>query len=42
MTPLGPCIAIGVDPSNLAIEGWVDGEKRQVSNTNQLIFPVPN
>jgi 2-keto-4-pentenoate hydratase/2-oxohepta-3-ene-1,7-dioic acid hydratase in catechol pathway len=39
--PLGPCIAIGVDPSNLAIEGWVNGEKRQSSNTNQLIFSVP-
>jgi 2-keto-4-pentenoate hydratase/2-oxohepta-3-ene-1,7-dioic acid hydratase in catechol pathway len=39
--PLGPCIAIGVDPSNLAIEGWVNGEKRQASNTNQLIFTVP-
>jgi 2-keto-4-pentenoate hydratase/2-oxohepta-3-ene-1,7-dioic acid hydratase in catechol pathway len=39
--PIGPCIAIGLDPSNLAIEGWVNGEKRQSSNTNQLIFPVP-
>lgn len=39
--PLGPCIAIGVDPSNLAIEGWVNGEKRQSSSTSQLIFPVP-
>jgi 2-keto-4-pentenoate hydratase/2-oxohepta-3-ene-1,7-dioic acid hydratase in catechol pathway len=39
--PLGPCIAIGVDPSNLSIEGWVNAEKRQSSNTNQLIFPVP-
>ena len=39
--PLGPCIAIGVDPSNLAIEGWVNGEKRQASNTSQLIFGVP-
>jgi 2-keto-4-pentenoate hydratase/2-oxohepta-3-ene-1,7-dioic acid hydratase in catechol pathway len=39
--PIGPCIAVGVDPSNLAIEGWVNGEKRQSSNTNQLIFPVP-
>jgi 2-keto-4-pentenoate hydratase/2-oxohepta-3-ene-1,7-dioic acid hydratase in catechol pathway len=39
--PIGPCIAVGVDPSNLAIEGWVNGEKRQASNTNQLIFPVP-
>jgi 2-keto-4-pentenoate hydratase/2-oxohepta-3-ene-1,7-dioic acid hydratase in catechol pathway len=39
--PLGPCIAVGLDPSNLAIEGWVNGEKRHNSNTNQLIFPVP-
>jgi 2-keto-4-pentenoate hydratase/2-oxohepta-3-ene-1,7-dioic acid hydratase in catechol pathway len=39
--PIGPCIAVGADPSALAIEGWVNGEKRQSSNTNQLIFPVP-
>ena len=39
--PLGPCIAVGLDPSQLSIEGWVNGEKRQSSNTNQLIFPVP-
>lgn len=39
--PVGPCIAVGLDPSNLAIEGWVNAEKRQASNTNQLIFPVP-
>ena len=39
--PIGPCIAIGVDPSHLAIEGWVNGDKRQASNTNQLIFAVP-
>ncbi len=39
--PMGPCIAVGLDPSNLVIEGWVNGEKRQSSNTNQLIFPVP-
>jgi 2-keto-4-pentenoate hydratase/2-oxohepta-3-ene-1,7-dioic acid hydratase in catechol pathway len=39
--PIGPCIAVGLDPSNLAIEGWVNGEKRQSSNTNQLIFAVP-
>jgi len=39
--PMGPCIAVGLDPSNLAIEGWVNGDKRQASNTNQLIFPVP-
>jgi 2-keto-4-pentenoate hydratase/2-oxohepta-3-ene-1,7-dioic acid hydratase in catechol pathway len=39
--PIGPCIAVGIDPSNLAVEGWVNGDKRQSSNTNQLIFPVP-
>ena len=39
--PIGPCIAVGLDPGNLEIEGWVNGERRQQSNTNQLIFPVP-
>ena len=38
--PIGPCIAIGVDPSGLDIEGWVNDEKRQASNTRQLIFSV--
>jgi len=39
--PIGPCIAVGLDPSGLAIEGWVNGERRHNSNTDQLIFPVP-
>jgi 2-keto-4-pentenoate hydratase/2-oxohepta-3-ene-1,7-dioic acid hydratase in catechol pathway len=39
--PIGPCITVDLDPSNLTIEGWVNGEKRQSSSTNQLIFPVP-
>lgn len=39
--PMGPCIAVGLDPSQLAVEGWVNGERRHASNTNQLIFPVP-
>ena len=38
--PIGPCIAIGLDPGALDIEGWVNGEKRQSSNTRQLIFSV--
>jgi 2-keto-4-pentenoate hydratase/2-oxohepta-3-ene-1,7-dioic acid hydratase in catechol pathway len=38
--PMGPCIAVGLDSSSLAIEGWVNGERKQSSNTNQLIFPV--
>ena len=40
-SPLGPSIAIGLDPSALDIEGWVNGERRQHSNTRELIFPVP-
>lgn len=38
--PIGPCIAIGLDPSALDVEGWVNGERRQSSNTRQLIFSV--
>ena len=38
--PIGPCIAIGLDPSALDIEGRVNGETRQASNTRQLIFSV--
>lgn len=38
--PFGPCIAVGLDASALDIEGWVNGEKKQSSNTRQLIFPV--
>ncbi len=36
--PYGPCIAIGVDPSDLAITTRVNGEVRQNSRTSQLIF----
>jgi 2-keto-4-pentenoate hydratase/2-oxohepta-3-ene-1,7-dioic acid hydratase in catechol pathway len=39
--PIGPCIAVNLNPSKLAVEGWVNGDKRQSSNTEQLIFPVP-
>lgn len=39
--PIGPCIAVGLDPSALDVEGWVNGQKRQHSNTRELIFPVP-
>jgi len=35
---LGPCIAVGLDPSDLAVEGWVSGVRRQHSRTNQLVF----
>jgi 2-keto-4-pentenoate hydratase/2-oxohepta-3-ene-1,7-dioic acid hydratase in catechol pathway len=39
--PIGPCIAVGLDPSSLTIEGFVNGERKQSSSTNQLIFAVP-
>jgi 2-keto-4-pentenoate hydratase/2-oxohepta-3-ene-1,7-dioic acid hydratase in catechol pathway len=39
--PIGPCLAVGLDPSELDIEGWVNGERRHHSNTRELIFPVP-
>ena len=40
-SPIGPCIAVGLDPAALDVEGWVNGERRQASNTRELIFPVP-
>jgi len=39
--PIGPCIAVGLDPSALDVEGWLNGERKQASNTRQLIFSVP-
>jgi 2-keto-4-pentenoate hydratase/2-oxohepta-3-ene-1,7-dioic acid hydratase in catechol pathway len=36
--PLGPCIAVGLDPSDLGVEGWVNGVRRQASRTSQLVF----
>jgi 2-keto-4-pentenoate hydratase/2-oxohepta-3-ene-1,7-dioic acid hydratase in catechol pathway len=39
--PVGPCVAIGLDPADLRVEGWVNGERRQASSTRQLIFAVP-
>jgi 2-keto-4-pentenoate hydratase/2-oxohepta-3-ene-1,7-dioic acid hydratase in catechol pathway len=38
--PLGPCIAVGLDGSALSVEGWVNNDRRQASNTRQLIFPI--
>jgi 2-keto-4-pentenoate hydratase/2-oxohepta-3-ene-1,7-dioic acid hydratase in catechol pathway len=36
--PYGPCIALGLDASDLAITTRVNGEVRQHSRTSQLIF----
>lgn len=36
--PFGPCVAVGLDPSDLAITTRVNGQVRQQSRTSQLIF----
>ena len=41
---IGPCVTGDLDYHTMAgigIEGWVNGERRHHSSTNQLIFPVP-
>ncbi len=39
--PLGPVIATDIEPGNLKIGSKLNGEQRQDSNTNDLIFDVP-
>ena len=42
--PVGPCIVQGLDyasPGGLAVEGRVNGVRRQASSTRELIFPIP-
>ncbi len=38
--PIGPCIAVGVVSDELDVESWVNDQRRQASNTRQLIFGV--
>ena len=38
--PVGPCIVVGLEADALNVESWVNGERRQGSNTRELIFPV--
>jgi 2-keto-4-pentenoate hydratase/2-oxohepta-3-ene-1,7-dioic acid hydratase in catechol pathway len=39
--PLGPHLAVGLDPRALQVECRVNGERRQLANTRDLLFPVP-
>jgi 2-keto-4-pentenoate hydratase/2-oxohepta-3-ene-1,7-dioic acid hydratase in catechol pathway len=40
--PMGPCILTGGDwTAPLAVEGWVNGQRRQASTTAELIFGIP-
>ena len=38
--PIGPAIAVGLDPTTIAVQGWQNGQMKQNSSTAQLIFPV--
>jgi 2-keto-4-pentenoate hydratase/2-oxohepta-3-ene-1,7-dioic acid hydratase in catechol pathway len=38
--PLGPCIATGLNGEPRAVEGWLNGERRQASTTGDLIFGI--
>jgi 2-keto-4-pentenoate hydratase/2-oxohepta-3-ene-1,7-dioic acid hydratase in catechol pathway len=38
--PIGPCIETELDPGDLALETLLNGEIKQQTHTNQLIFPV--
>jgi 2-keto-4-pentenoate hydratase/2-oxohepta-3-ene-1,7-dioic acid hydratase in catechol pathway len=39
--PIGPAIETDLDPSDLRVEAWLNGERRQDSTTTNLVFPVP-
>lgn len=38
---MGPCVAVGLDPSSLKIKTFLNGKLRQSSSTKNMIFPVP-
>jgi 2-keto-4-pentenoate hydratase/2-oxohepta-3-ene-1,7-dioic acid hydratase in catechol pathway len=38
--PVGPCVATDIDPNGVDIETWLNGERKQFSNTKHMIFPV--
>jgi 2-keto-4-pentenoate hydratase/2-oxohepta-3-ene-1,7-dioic acid hydratase in catechol pathway len=38
--PIGPCVATDIDPNGVDIETYLNGHRKQSSNTKHLIFPV--
>jgi 2-keto-4-pentenoate hydratase/2-oxohepta-3-ene-1,7-dioic acid hydratase in catechol pathway len=38
--PVGPCIATDIDPGGTGVETYLNGERKQGSNSKHLIFPV--
>jgi 2-keto-4-pentenoate hydratase/2-oxohepta-3-ene-1,7-dioic acid hydratase in catechol pathway len=39
--PMGPCIETDLDPGNVVVSTWLNGELKQQQNTSDLIFSVP-
>jgi 2-keto-4-pentenoate hydratase/2-oxohepta-3-ene-1,7-dioic acid hydratase in catechol pathway len=39
--PIGPCISTDIDPGNVEIRTWLNGELRQQGNSSDMIFNVP-
>ncbi len=39
--PTGPYLVTNIDPNDLAVESFLNGELRQSSRTSRLIFPIP-
>jgi len=40
-SPVGPWIETDLDPGNVLLEGYHNGELKQKVNTSDLVFPVP-
>jgi 2-keto-4-pentenoate hydratase/2-oxohepta-3-ene-1,7-dioic acid hydratase in catechol pathway len=38
--PIGPCILVGTYADPRAVEGFINGQRRQSSTTAQLLFPI--
>jgi 2-keto-4-pentenoate hydratase/2-oxohepta-3-ene-1,7-dioic acid hydratase in catechol pathway len=38
---IGPCIALGINPSGLRIKTFLNGKLKQSASTRSMIFPVP-
>jgi len=39
--PIGPCIETELDPQNLSLETYLNGELKQRTSTSDLIFSIP-
>lgn len=39
--PVGPCIVRGVDISDVAVEAYLNGERKQYGRTSDMIFSIP-